>query len=80
MEHISPNYYGDIFDGKIWNEFGARSSSSTSFLFSPYCYMLSINVDLFQPFIHTEYCLGAIYLTIQNLPRELRYKEVIFYL
>ena len=75
MAHIPPGYYGDVFDGKVWNEFGARSSSTTSFLSSPYCYMLSINVDWFQPFVHTEYSLGAIYLTIQNLPRELRYKE-----
>ena len=37
--------------------------------------MLTINVDWFQPFVHTEYSLGAIYLPIQNLPRELRYKE-----
>ena len=71
--HIPPGYYGDVFDGQIWNEFGA--SSNTSFLSSPYCYMLTINVDWFQPFVHTEYSLGAIYLTIQNLPRELRYKE-----
>ena len=37
--------------------------------------MVTLNVDWFQPFTHTQYSLGAIYLTIQNLPRELRYKE-----
>ena len=60
MAHIPPGYYGNIFDGEIWNEFGARSISSTSFLSSPYCYKLSIDVDLFQPFINTEYSLGVI--------------------
>ena len=31
-------------------------------------------MDWFQPFKCKVYSLGAIYLTIQNLPRSLRYK------
>ena len=34
-----------------------------------------MNVDWFQPFSHIEYSVGAIYLTVQNLPRIARYKE-----
>lgn len=34
-----------------------------------------MNVDWFQPFSHLQYSVGAIYMTIQNLPRHLRYKE-----
>ena len=45
------------------------------FLSSPFSYMVTLNVDWFQPFVRTQYSLGAIYLSIQNLPRELRYKE-----
>ena len=37
--------------------------------------MLTLNVDWFQPFSHTEYSVGAIYLTLQNLPRSERFKE-----
>lgn len=34
-----------------------------------------MDVDWFQPFVHTVYSTGAIYLTIQNLPRHERYKH-----
>ena len=44
------------------------------FLGSPFCYLLTLNVDWFQPFERDVYSLGAIYLTIQNLPRNIRYK------
>ena len=70
---IPQNYFGDIYDGQVWKEF--NSDTYTSFLSSPYCYLLTMNVDWFKPFVHTMYSVGAIYLTIQNLPRHLRYKE-----
>ena len=70
---IPQNYFGDIYDGRVWHEY--NSDAWTSFLSSPYCYLLTMNVDWFQPFVHTMYSVGAIYLTIQNLPRHLRYKE-----
>lgn len=65
---VPQGYFGDIYDGQVWHEFG-------SFLSSLYCYLLTLNVDWFHPFVHTAYSLGAIYLTIQNLPRHIRYKE-----
>ena len=40
----------------------------------PYSYLLCLNVDWFQLFKHTQYSIGAIYATIQNLPRTERYK------
>lgn len=74
-EHIIPdNILGDVYDGLVWKSF------RNDFLSSPYCYLFSINVDWFQPFKHTEYSVGAIYVTIQNLPREKRYKEENFIL
>ena len=33
-----------------------------------------MNVDCFQPYERSTYSLGAIYLTIQNLPRDVRFK------
>ena len=34
-----------------------------------------MSVNWFQPFLHTQYSVGALYLTIQNLPRDVRCKE-----
>ena len=72
---VPQGYYGDIYDGRIWHEFTSQMPHGSSVLSSPYCYLLTLNVDWFQPFLRTTYSLGAIYLTIQNLPRHLRYKE-----
>ena len=47
---------------------------SSDFLKSPFCYMVTLNVDWFQLFERGVYSVGAIYLTIQNLPRSIRYK------
>ncbi len=33
-----------------------------------------INLDWFRPFKHSEYSIGAIYITVMNLPRHLRNK------
>jgi len=34
-----------------------------------------LNIDWFQPYAHTTYSVGVIYLTIMNLPRHLRFKQ-----
>ena len=57
------------YDGEVWKHF-----ISSDFLKSPFCYMVTLNVDWFQPFERDVYSVGAIYLTIQNLPRSIRYK------
>lgn len=36
---------------------------------------LMLNIDWFKPCKHTEYSIGAIYLTIMNLPRKERFKQ-----
>ena len=48
---------------------------TNGFLQSPFCYLLTLNIDWFQPFTHIEYSIGAIYLAIQNLPHNERFKE-----
>lgn len=69
-EHVIPtDYLGDTYDGNIWKLF------RTDFLSLPYSYLLCLNVDWFQPFKHTQYSVGAIYATIQNLPRRERFKQ-----
>ena len=62
--------HGDIYDGRIWHDF-----QTSNFLSSPMSYLMTLNVDWFQPFLHTQYSVGAMYLTIQNLPRDIRCKE-----
>ena len=39
-------------------------------MLAPYTFGLTLNLDWFQPFKHSTYSIGAIYLTIMNLPRE----------
>ena len=34
-----------------------------------------LNCDWFQPFKHTQYSVGVIYLALENLPREVRFKK-----
>lgn len=36
---------------------------------------LILNFDFFQPFEHLSYSLGAIYMSVLNLPRECRFKQ-----
>ena len=68
MALIPSTHLVDVYDGRVWHDFAA-------FLSAPYSFLLTLNVDWFQPYSRIEYSVGAIYLTIQNLPRSERYKE-----
>ena len=59
----------DIYDGSIWKEL----SSPNEFLSVPYSLSLKLNVDWFKLYEHTNYSVGVIYLTIDNLPRDKRF-------
>ena len=63
----------DIYDGQIWKDF--VSYDNQPFLSEEFTYGLLLNLDWFQPFKHVQYSVGAIYLSILNLPRQLRYKQ-----
>jgi hypothetical protein len=65
--------YEDIYDGRIWHEF--QIYNGEQFLKDPFTYGLMLNIDWFKPCKHTEYSVGAIYLTVMNLPRKLRFKQ-----
>ena len=62
----------DIYDGEIWKEF--QEYKGKPFLLHPLTYGLMLNVDWFKPYKHLEYSVGAIYLTVMNLPRQVRFK------
>ena len=69
---VPEGYLCDIYEGNIWKKF--NSSEKNNFLHSPHCYLLSMNVDWFEPFERGVYSTGVIYLAILNLPRNERYK------
>lgn len=66
----------DVHDGKVWLEFATVEGKPFLQESSPACLNLALqlNVDWFQPFKHTVYSVGAIYVSILNLPRDMRYK------
>lgn len=63
----------DIYDGKIWREF--QSYKGKPFLSESGNYALMLNLDFFQPYKHVAYSVGVIYMTVMNLPRNLRNKQ-----
>jgi len=63
----------DVYDGKVWADF--QQYDGKPFLSQPFTYGLMLNVDWFKPYKHLEYSVGAIYLTIMNLPRQGRFKQ-----
>ena len=65
-------WMSDICHGKVWREF--MSYKGVPFLSEKNNYSVMINVDWFQPFKRSSYSLGAIYLSLLNLPRRLRLK------
>lgn len=68
------NLKSDIYDGRVWqtlddgegNQFFSSNTSDGRLGFS-------LNVDWFQPHKHIPTSVGAIYLTLLNLPRHIRY-------
>ncbi|XP_070564970.1 uncharacterized protein [Ptychodera flava] len=62
------NYMGDIYDGQVWKDF-----ESQGYFKSKFNLCLTLNVDWFQPYEHTPHSVGALYLVINNLPRQERF-------
>jgi hypothetical protein len=63
---------GDVFDGRVWRDF--QNVNGVPFLAAPRNYALMLNVDWMQPFKHTIYSVGVMYLVLMNLPRSERLK------
>ncbi|KAG2190839.1 hypothetical protein INT47_005589 [Mucor saturninus] len=62
----------DVYDGKMWKEL--KDSDGLSFVARPRSLLLTLNIDWFQPFDGVTHSSGAIYLAINNLPRDERFK------
>lgn len=63
----------DVYDGQVWKEF--MKYNGEPFLSEDGNFALMLNMDFFQPYKHVQYSVGAIYLTVMNLPRDIRYKQ-----
>lgn len=70
---IPEGFLGDIQDGKLWREF-VDDGGSPFFQF-PRRYGLMLNVDWFSLFKRSKYSVGAVYVTIMNLPRKECFKR-----
>lgn len=64
---IPPRIMSDVYDGAVWKSVVDVSGALTI--------ALLLNVDWFQPYKHVAYSVGVIYITILNLPRQLRYRR-----
>ena len=62
----------DVYDGRVWKQF--MDYKGEPFLRGEQVYAFMINIDWFQPYKHLTYSVGAIYLSVFNLPRQSRYK------
>ena len=68
-----PGQYHDIYDGNIWKQF--QVYEGRPFLSTALSFGFTANVDWFQPFKHSQYSVGAVYLAVMNLPRHLRFRR-----
>ena len=69
---VLPGMLSDIYDGQVWNEFKLKPTDNQPFVFqNDFNLLLTLNCDWFQAY-KDSYSVGAIYLTVQNLPREIR--------
>ena len=62
-----------VYDGQIWNDF--KQYEGVPFLAEPHTYALILNLDWFQPYKHITYSIGVLYLSVLNLPSQLRYSN-----
>ena len=63
----------DVFEGRIWKYF--QHYNGKPFLEEPRNFAFMLNVDWVQPFLHTTYSVGVMYLVLMNLPRSERFKR-----
>lgn len=74
---IPSGLLADIFDGHIWKEW--QYVGEKPYLAAPRNYAFMLNVYCFQPFKHSVYSVGVLYMVLMNLPRAERFKpETVF--
>ncbi|CAG8546690.1 9660_t:CDS:2, partial [Racocetra fulgida] len=69
------NLLSDVYDGRVWRTF--KDNDETAFFVGNLAegrLGFSLNIDWFNPYKHSPISVGAIYLTILNFPRHMRYQ------
>ena len=64
------NIRKDVYSGKVWK----KMQRVWGYFQSDYEFGLSLNIDWFRPHKATNKSVGAMYMTVLNLPREIRCK------
>ena len=72
-QFLMAGYQCDIYDGHIWKIY--NSAEGLHFLCCPHRWLLTLNVDWFQPFELGIHSVGAISMCIQNLTGDVRYRS-----
>ncbi len=67
MEH-KDNVISDVYDGDMWKHF-QYDTEGLPFLAAPNNFLLMLNCDWFQPFTHTQFSVGVLYIATKNVPR-----------
>ena len=62
----------DVYDGQMWEHF-EFDCMGEPFLANSMDFLIILNCDWFQPFKHTQYSVGVLYLAVANLPRHIRF-------
>jgi hypothetical protein len=66
------DYFSDIYDGEVWKTFKVADDQPVFTQESHRNLMLYLNCDWLQPLDNKSHSTGAIYITVQNIPREYR--------
>ena len=69
---MNTEIYDSIYSGNVWKDF--QQFNNETRLSEPNSYGLMLNIDWFCSFKHGRYKIGAIYMCLMNLPREIRFK------
>lgn len=65
--------YFDVYDGKVWQ---SMTDINGNLYTEDWRNLLAMfNIDWFQPFDKSEHSVGALYMVLLNLPREIRFKK-----
>lgn len=65
----------DIYDGDMWFGIPDADDPNEPFVNHRRSLLLTLNVNWFRPFRNVQHSCGAIYLTVNNLPRIKRFKK-----
>lgn len=65
----------DVQHGRLWKEFSMHpNNNNEELLKNPHNLALILNVDWFGPFKRSKYKVGALYMSVLNLPRSERFQ------